>query len=84
MNFGRGNERHRGLDDDSLVAKLLTPSFIGDKIPRYYQEIAINEALKAILQGQKRILLTMATGTGKTLVAFQICWTISSDTHGVK
>lgn len=74
----------QGLDDDSLAAKLLTPSYIGDKIPRYYQEIAINEALKAILQGQKRILLTMATGTGKTLVAFQICWTISSDTHGVK
>ena len=64
----------QGLDDDSLVEKLLTPSYIGDKIPRYYQVIAINEALKAILQGQKRILLTMATGTGKTLVAFQICW----------
>ncbi len=60
----------QGQDDDSLVEKLLTPSYIGDKIPRYYQEIAINEALKAILQ----ILLTMATGTGKTLVAFQICW----------
>src|SRR6266699_3052340 len=64
----------QGLEDDSLAEKLLTPSYIGDKIPRYYQEIAINEALKAILQGQKRILLTMATGTGKTLVAFQICW----------
>ena len=64
----------QGLEDDSLAEKLLTPSYIGDKIPRYYQEIAINEALKTILHGQKRILLTMATGTGKTLVAFQICW----------
>jgi len=64
----------QGLEDDSLAEKLLTPTYIGDKIPRYYQEIAINEALKSLLLGQKRILLTMATGTGKTLVAFQICW----------
>ena len=41
---------------------------------RYYQEIAINRAVEAILQGQRRVLLTMATGTGKTAVAFQICW----------
>lgn len=42
--------------------------------PRYYQEIAINRAVQAISKGNRRILLTMATGTGKTLVAFQICW----------
>jgi superfamily II DNA or RNA helicase len=41
---------------------------------RYYQEIAVNSAVEAILQGRKRLLLTMATGTGKTAVAFQICW----------
>ena len=41
---------------------------------RYYQEIAINRVVQAVLQGKKRILLTMATGTGKTAVAFQICW----------
>lgn len=63
----------QGLDDD-IVTKLLTPSHIGDKQPRYYQQIAIDETLKAMLKGQKRILLTMATGTGKTMVAFQICW----------
>ena len=40
--------------------------------PRYYQEIAINGTTSAILAGKKRILLTMATGTGKTFVAFQI------------
>lgn len=44
------------------------------KSPRYYQEIAINRTVQAILQGKKRVLLTMATGTGKTMVAFQICW----------
>ena len=41
---------------------------------RYYQEIAINKVLAAIANGQRRILLTMATGTGKTYTAFQICW----------
>ena len=40
--------------------------------PRYYQRIAINRTLDAIAEGQKRILLVMATGTGKTFTAFQI------------
>lgn len=46
----------------------------GGREPRYYQEIAINKVLGAIANDQKRILLTMATGTGKTYTAFQICW----------
>jgi type I restriction enzyme, R subunit len=41
---------------------------------RYYQEIAINNVLSAVVEDKKRILLTMATGTGKTAVAFQIAW----------
>jgi len=41
---------------------------------RYYQYAAVERAIKAILNGQKRILLTMATGSGKTYVAFQIVW----------
>ena len=45
-----------------------------DKAPRYYQEIAINRTIEAIAKGQDRILLSMATGTGKTFVAFQIIW----------
>lgn len=45
---------------------------LGDKIPRYYQRIAINRAVEAIAKGKKRILLVMATGTGKTYTAFQI------------
>lgn len=42
--------------------------------PRYYQHNAINHALDAIAQGEDRVLLTMATGTGKTAVAFQTVW----------
>jgi type I restriction enzyme, R subunit len=43
-----------------------------DRKPRYYQQIAINRTVEAITKGQDRILLTMATGTGKTYTAFQI------------
>lgn len=63
-----------GLTDDS-ARQLLTASLLSDSIaPRYYQEVAINRTVQAVLTGQSRILLTMATGTGKTVVAFQICW----------
>jgi type I restriction enzyme R subunit len=41
---------------------------------RYYQDIAIERVLAAIVAGQERILLTLATGTGKTFIAFQIAW----------
>ena len=46
----------------------------GQKVPRYYQEIAINKVLNAIAAGKQRILLTMATGTGKTFISFQIAY----------
>ena len=42
--------------------------------PRYYQDLAIGRALEAIAAGKQRILLTLATGTGKTFIAFQIAW----------
>lgn len=45
-----------------------------DKTPRYYQQIAINRTIEAIANGQDRILLVMATGTGKTYTVFQIIW----------
>ena len=48
--------------------------FKGTREPRYYQEIAINNALDAIADKQQRILLTLATGTGKTVIAFHIAW----------
>ncbi|HAL82021.1 MAG TPA: restriction endonuclease subunit R [Mucilaginibacter sp.] len=44
------------------------------KPPRFYQEIAVNNTLAAIANGKKRILLTLATGTGKTTIAFHIAW----------
>jgi type I restriction enzyme, R subunit len=67
------------IEDEETANKLLTPAnaAIG-KGQRYYQEIAINRVIQAILQGDKRVLLTMATGTGKTAVAFQICWKLWS------
>jgi len=46
----------------------------GTKPPRYYQEIAIERVLEAIAGESKRVLLTLATGTGKTTIAFQIAW----------
>ncbi|HPA17785.1 MAG TPA: DEAD/DEAH box helicase family protein [Verrucomicrobiae bacterium] len=63
------------LTDDTVADRLLTPiNTTVDKGERYYQQIAINRAVEAILRGRPRILITMATGTGKTAVAFQICW----------
>ncbi|MFN8439652.1 MAG: DEAD/DEAH box helicase family protein [Caldilineaceae bacterium] len=44
------------------------------KEPRYFQEAAVREAILRMMRGQKRILLTLATGTGKTFIAFQIAW----------
>jgi len=46
----------------------------GSMTPRYYQRIAINRVVEAVAKGQDRILLVMATGTGKTYTAFQIVW----------
>ena len=45
-----------------------------DKQPRYYQMNAVNKTVEAIAKGQNRVLLVMATGTGKTYTAFQIIW----------
>jgi type I restriction enzyme R subunit len=46
----------------------------GTKGARYYQEIAVNKTLEAVANNEPRILLTLATGTGKTFIAFQIAW----------
>jgi type I restriction enzyme, R subunit len=64
---------------EEAAERLLTPGYsVIGKSPRYYQEIAINRAVQSVVQGQRRVLLTMATGTGKTFVAFQICWKLWS------
>lgn len=46
----------------------------GSKMPRYYQELAVNKVTNAIAENKSKILLTLATGTGKTFIAFQIAW----------
>lgn len=51
---------------------------------RYYQQIAINKAIKSILDGNRRALLTLATGTGKTTVAFQIIYKLWSNRWNLK
>lgn len=65
--------------DPKTVERVLAPYYhLSGKSPRYYQEIAINRAVQAILQGKRRVLLTLATGTGKTVIAFQICYKLWS------
>ena len=67
-------EGHRGLSAQQIDLILSPFHLTGGKTPRYYQQVAINKVISAIVTGQERILLTMATGTGKTTTAFQICW----------
>ena len=56
----------------------------GGRQPRYYQEIAINNVLSSVAKQKNRILLTMATGTGKTYTAFQICWKLTQTKWNTK
>lgn len=56
----------------------------GTKSPRYYQEIAINKTVSAIAEEKSRILLTLATGTGKTFIAFQIAWKLFQTRWNIK
>ena len=66
---------YRGIEDDS--EELVTQPYYTDnsgKEPRYYQTEAINRTIEAVANGQNRILLVMATGTGKTYTTFQIIW----------
>jgi len=68
-------KKHRNIADDE--EELVLEPYFQDpsgKAPRYYQVDAINRTLEAIAKGQKRLLLVMATGTGKTYTTFQIIW----------
>ena len=62
--------------NDNYKKILDTPYYFGEESfpPRYYQRIAINRTVEAIARGNNRVLLVMATGTGKTYMAFQIIW----------
>lgn len=75
--FGDSNEWRDKFNEQPLFNN-------GTKNPRYYQEIAINKTLAAIAAGKDRILLTLATGTGKTYIAFQIAWKLFQTKWNVK
>jgi hypothetical protein len=64
----------KGLPSESEPLVLQDYYSDGEKGPRYYQAGAVNAAVEAIAKGQNRLLLVMATGTGKTYTAFQIIW----------
>ena len=74
----------QGLSGDLVDARLVPDFHNPKKVPRYYQRIAIDRAIESILTGQRRNLLTLATGTGKTTVAFQICWKLWSAKWNIK
>lgn len=60
--------------DQDKLARAAYHEDAGGKEPRYYQRIAIQRAVESIAQGNRRVLLVMATGTGKTYTVFQIIW----------
>lgn len=66
-------QNHINTSQDKIIDE---PYYLDnpDKQPRYYQMNAINKTVEAIAKGENRILLVMATGTGKTYTAFQIIW----------
>ncbi|MGZ4979065.1 MAG: EcoAI/FtnUII family type I restriction enzme subunit R [Methylobacter sp.] len=69
-------QQWKGLTDPNAV-KLVEQPYYTDgsgREPRYYQRVAINRAIEAVAKGRQRVLLVMATGTGKTYTAFQIIW----------
>jgi uncharacterized protein YnzC (UPF0291/DUF896 family) len=69
-------QQWKGLTEPAAVALVEQPFYTdgSGREPRYYQRVAINRAIETIAKGQQRVLLVMATGTGKTYTAFQIIW----------
>jgi type I restriction enzyme R subunit len=68
--------QYKGIEDPE-EKKIVTQDYYpspDNKAPRYYQLTAINRSIEAIAKGQNRVLLVMATGTGKTFTSFQIIW----------
>jgi type I restriction enzyme, R subunit len=75
----------KGIADDAVAVDLVLPfnrtlrNADGTvKEPRYYQTVAINRIIQAIRSGDRRVLVTMATGTGKTFVSLQVVWKLWS------
>lgn len=69
-------QQWKGLTEPKAIALVEQPFHTdgSGREPRYYQRVAVNRAIEAIAKGQQRVLLVMATGTGKTYTAFQIIW----------
>ena len=70
-------KQYRGIEDKAEAEALVVQSYHDDlsgKEPRYYQVEAINRTVEAVASGRRRVLLVMATGTGKTYTTFQIIW----------
>jgi type I restriction enzyme R subunit len=68
-------KKYKGIITTSRLKKISSQDYYFDgtsRKPRYYQQIAVNRTVEAIANGQNRIILVMATGTGKTYTAFQI------------
>ncbi|MDO4808292.1 MAG: DEAD/DEAH box helicase family protein, partial [Coriobacteriales bacterium] len=64
----------KGIADESIERAITVPYHYepGGNSPRYYQRVAVNRTIEAVAKGGRRVLLVMATGTGKTFTAFQI------------
>ena len=67
-------ERKFGKLEEKQEQTITYPFYLSDKKPRFYQQIAVQKSIEAIASGKNRILLTLATGTGKTYIAFQIVY----------
>lgn len=75
IRFTADSNEGKGLNDN--VRKIIDEPYYSSKNtypPRYYQRVAVNRAVEKIAQGKNRLLLVMATGTGKTYTAFQIVY----------
>jgi type I restriction enzyme, R subunit len=70
----RGSYTIKRVQEANPLLQPFCPASICGKEPRYFQEVAVRRVIERIMAAQKRILLTMATGTGKTFTAFQIIW----------
>ncbi|OFY63865.1 MAG: restriction endonuclease subunit R [Bacteroidetes bacterium RIFCSPLOWO2_02_FULL_36_8] len=85
MTFGEQNKLQP--QSQLVIDKLLSVPYetkSGTKPPRFYQENAVANVLSAMAQGKHRILLTLATGTGKTDIAFQITWKLFKSKWNIK
>lgn len=79
---------YKGIKDEltrGYIEKAQYRTTVDGKVPRYYQMLAINKTVEAVLiENKKRILLVMATGTGKTYTAFQIVWRLLHEAKAIK